>query len=472
MKLFVRSGLCLVAGFVLTLGHALAEDWSRFRGPNGSGVVEDGAYPAEFGRDRNLVWRGAARPGKSSPVLTARHVFLTGFEDGKLFTQCFDRATGKLLWERAVERGREAELNRLNGPAAHTPVTDGENVYVLFRDVGLFSYDPAGELRWRTPLDAFATIMGHSSSPIFAGGMVVVEADQSYDSYIAAFDPANGEIRWKIARDERDGWATPLIYEPPDGPAQILTASRGWLGAHKLSDGSRLWGFNNLSPAIVASPVVAGNTVYVFGYGNEPTSNFEATFDKRDQNGDGSLTREETGGHAFMIALSQFHGNRDGLLSREEWLTASRATIAPSSLVAYRFDGDSGSGGAAEPRELWRHERSFVGVIPSALVYQDVLYLIKNGGILETLDPETGEVLKRGRVREAIEGYSASPVAADGKVYLTSEGGKVSVLRAGGEWDVLAVNDLGEEAFATPALSGGRIFVRTNAALYCFGAGE
>jgi outer membrane protein assembly factor BamB len=464
----------LVFSFVLTWGAAWAEDWSRFRGPNGSGVVEDGEYPAEFGPDKNLIWKSAARPGKSSPVLTERQVFLTAFDEGKLYTQCFDRRTGKLVWERFEERPREAQMNRLNEPAANSPVTDGENVYVLFRDAGLISYDPAGKLRWKTPLGPFATIMGHSSSPIFAGGQIIVEADQSYDSYIAAFDPANGEIRWKIARDERDGWATPLIYEPRGGEPLILTASRGWFGAHKLSDGSRLWGLNKLSPAIVASPVVVGDTVYVFGYGNEPDWNVEGAFAERDKDGDGKLTREEIGGHAFMIGISQFSGDRDSVLTMEEWMAAARATIAPSSLVAYRFEGEGGSSSraAAQPRELWRYERSFVGVIPSALVYQGILYLIKNGGILETFDPETGEVLKRGRVRDAIEGYSASPVAADGKVYLTSEGGKVAVLEAGRDWEVIAVNDLGEEAFGTPALSGGKIFVRTRQGLYCFGEGE
>jgi outer membrane protein assembly factor BamB len=471
MKSYCRFQLgMIVLALALPPGDAAAEDWSRFRGPNGTGIVEDGAYPVEFGPAKNLVWRSAARPGKSSPVLTERHVFVTAFEEGKLFTQCFDRQTGELLWERAEEQPRQAELNRLNEPAANSPVTDGENVYVLFRDVGLISYDQAGKLRWKTPLGPFATIMGHSSSPIFAGGLIVVEADQSYDSYIAAFDPGNGEIRWKIDRDERDGWATPLIYEAPGGPPQIVTASRGWFGGHKLSDGARLWGLNKLSPAIVASPVVVGNTVYVFGYGNEPDWNIEGAFADRDKDGDGKLTQEEIGGNAFMNGISKFAGDRDGVLSKEEWLKAAQATVAPSSLVAYRFDDEaSGSDGAVRPRELWRYERSFIGVIPSALVYQGVLYLIKNGGILETLDPETGEVLKRGRVRDAVEGYSASPVAADGKVYLMSEGGKVAVLEGGRDWEVVAVNDLGEEAFATPALSGGRIFVRTLKGLYCFG---
>jgi outer membrane protein assembly factor BamB len=474
MKSHFRISVLLVFAFTLTLGQAMAEDWSRFRGPNGSGIVEDGEYPVELGPQKNLIWKTAARPGKSSPVLTEHHIFLTAFDEGKLFTQCFDRHSGELVWEQAEERSREAETNRLNEPAANSPVTDGENVYVLFRDVGLLSYDAAGKLRWKTRLGPFATIMGQASSPIFAGGLVVVEADQSYDSYIAGFDPANGEIRWKTAREEHDGWATPLIYHPPGGPPQILTASRGWFGAHKLSDGSRLWGLNKLSPAIVASPVAVGNTVYVFGYGNEPTWNIEGAFADRDKDGDGKLTREEIGRNAFMSGLAKLSGDRDGLLTRQEWLAAANATVAPSSLVAYRFDdeGASGSGEAVEPRELWRYERNFIGVIPSALVYQGVLYLIKNGGILETLDPETGEVLKRGRVRDAIAGYSASPVAADGKVYLTSEAGQIAVLKAGRDWEVIAVNDLGEGAFATPALSGGRIFVRTDDFLYCFGKGN
>ena len=459
------AGLVLLA--LVVANGAVAEEWTRFRGPNGSGVAEDGAYPAELNPQTNLLWRAAPRPGKSSPVLTERRIFLTSFDGEKLYTQCFDRRTGELLWERAEDRNREADLNQLNEPASMTPVTDGENVYVFFRDLGVVAYSAEGELLWKTPLGPFENSMGVSSSPILAEGLLIVEADQIRGSYIAALDPANGEIVWKTSREEGEGWATPLIYEGSGDEAQIVTISRGWIGAHRLSDGGRLWGRNAIPPAIVASPVVDDGVIYVFGYGNEPTSDFEGSFDRRDADSDGVLGPQEYGSHAFMVGIAKYKGDRDGLMTKEEWLTAAAATVAPSSLVAFRFGDDGG-----EPRELWRYERSFIGVIPSALVYRGVVYLIKNGGILETLDAETGEVQKRGRVREAVEGYSASPVAADGKVYLASEGGKVVVLRANADWEVISTNDLEEEIFATPALSQGQIFVRTSKTLYCFGLAQ
>ena len=114
----------------------------------------------KFGRDQNVIWRTPVRPGKSSPILTPRLVFLTAFEDGKLFTQCFDRKTGKLLWERAEDRPRAEVGNVLNQPASITPVTDGDNVYAFFADFGLISYDVSGKVRWKTPLGPFTNTMG------------------------------------------------------------------------------------------------------------------------------------------------------------------------------------------------------------------------------------------------------------------------------------------------------------------------
>src|SRR5262245_41100838 len=142
--------VCLV--LVLSVLVMRAEEWTRFRGPNGSGIGSGSGYPTEFGPARNLVWRATVRPGKSSPVLTETCVFLTAFQDEKLYTSCHDRSTGKLLWERSEPRTRNDGIHQLNHPAAITPVTDGENVYVFFKDFGLLSYTAAGKLRWRVPL--------------------------------------------------------------------------------------------------------------------------------------------------------------------------------------------------------------------------------------------------------------------------------------------------------------------------------
>ncbi|MBI1355244.1 MAG: PQQ-binding-like beta-propeller repeat protein [Acidobacteria bacterium] len=459
----ISRSLLVVLLAIPAIGPAMAEDWTRFRGPNGSGIAAGEGYPDELDPAKNALWRTAARPGKSSPVLTDGLIFLTAFDDERLYTQCFSRDTGELLWERSVERNREAELNKLNEPAAISPVTDGANVYVFFRDVGLLSYDPAGALRWKTPLGPFANSMGHGSSPVFVDGRILVQADQKLGSYVAALNASNGEIEWKTEREEGEGWATPLLFKD-----RLVTISRGWIGAHALDDGRRLWGSKTLSPALVASPVAVDDRVYAFGYGNAASTDWEKSFRNRDADGDGFVSGKELDGQPFLAGIAKYEGNRDDILALDEFLAAARATEAPSSMVAFRLEDDP----TAPPVELWRHERAFNGVIPSALIYRDVVYLIKNGGILETLDAATGESLKMGRLRDAIAGYSASPVAADGKVYMAGEDGKVSVLKAGGDWQALSTSDFGEEIYATPALSGGKVYLRTQEALYCLGAGR
>ena len=139
--------------------------------------------------------------------------------------------------------------------------------------------------------------------------------------------------------------------------------------------------------------------------------------------------------------------------------------VAPSSLLAVQLPANAG----ATPRETWRYERSFVAVVPSPLYYQGILYVLKNGGLLTSFNAKTGAVEKAGRVEVAPGGYSSSPVAAEGRIYVASEEGKVVVLKAGAQWEVLRVNDLDEACYATPALAGGSIYLRTNEALYRFG---
>jgi len=468
---------------VLLAVSAPAEDWTRFRGPNGSGVSKDKGFPVAFGKNKNTVWRTPVRAGKSSPVLTESRIFLTGFEKEKLYTLCFDRESGKLLWERWENRTNTKAGNLLNNPAAITPVTDGENVYAFFKDFGLISYDPAGMLRWKVPLGPFITTVGLGASPILAGDSVVLVADQMSGSYIAAFSRQNGEMRWKTARDESEGWATPLVYEISCSPPLILTAGQGRYGAHRVADGKRMFTHLGLSPAMVASPVLGGDTIFAFGYGGDAESPFGYYLTQLDKNHDGQISPDEYKNvpedptHLttdVMTAAGTLMGNRDGIVTKQKFDAWWEHAVGATRMLAVRLECEPGAGQERAVRtvERWQYPKNFTGVIPSPLLYEGVLYFVKNGGILTAMDPATGDVLKTGRITGALGGYSASPVAADGKIFLASEDGKIAVLRAGRDWDVLTVNDLGEGAFATPALSHGRIYLRTEEALYCFGTGR
>jgi outer membrane protein assembly factor BamB len=454
------------------LPSCFAQEWPRFRGPNGSGISTETGFPIEFSRTKNLGWRSPVRPGKSSPILTRDRVYVTAYEDKKLYTQCFDRKTGKLLWERSEEQTRSEDRNLLNEPASMTPVTDGENVYVFFADYGLISYDPAGNVRWRAPLGPFTNIMGLASSPVLARDFLIIVADQQDQSYIAAFDRRNGEVRWKLLRHEKDGWATPVVYEGEGAPPHIVTASRGELGAHRADTGARVWTHDQLSPAIVASPVLIEDTLYTFGYGNDEAAPFSSQLSRYDKNDDGRISPDEMGNNAFLIGIGKYEGNRDRIVEKQEWDEKQRQVLAASRLMAVRLERDPNdrSGKSIRPREMWRYDKNFVGVVPSPLVYDGILYLVRNGGILTTFDSATGEVLKTARIPGAIGGYSSSPIAAEGRVYVANEEGKITVLHAGRDWEVLAQSDLAEPCFATPALAGGSIYVRTGEALYCFRA--
>jgi hypothetical protein len=179
----------------------------------------------------------------------------------------------------------------------------------------------------------------------------------------------------------------------------------------------------------------------------------------------------DAGASPYLIGIGQFVGNRDGIVTQEKWEERQRLSIAPSSLLAIHLEPDPDH--LADPpmrtRELWGYEKSYIGVVPSPLFYEGCLYLVKSGGLLTSFDAGTGQVAKAGPVAGALGAYSASPVAAEGKVYLASEDGKVTVLKASHDWEVITINYLGEGCYATPALSGGHIYVRTSEALYRFG---
>ena len=192
---------------VLWLADGPPPDWSRFRGPNGTGVVETTNLPDAIGPTTNVVWKTALPPGHSSPVLTASRIFLTAHTADKielpLLVLALDRATGKELWRREVPRGEHGTLENVNGPASPSPVTDGESVYAFFQEFGLISFTADGKERWRLPLGPFNMFYGFGASPILVDDLLVLPVDQDLGAYLLAVDRRTGKQRWRVERPAR-----------------------------------------------------------------------------------------------------------------------------------------------------------------------------------------------------------------------------------------------------------------------------
>ncbi len=448
-----------------------AADWPQFRGPNGAGVADDSRLPTEFSAQRNVAWKTPIPPGHSSPVLTATRIFLTAAEHDALLTLCLDRATGAILWRREAPRPRKEEFQPANSPASPSPVTDGQNVYVFFGDFGLISYTADGAERWRLALGPFNNQNGHGSSPILAGRLLILICDQDTDSYLLAVDPVTGKIRWKNPRpDSTRGYATPAVYQPKNGPAELIVPGAFQVVSYSLSTGERLWWIRGMAWQLKSVPVIDGDVIYVSGWeiGGDAEQPFEVptwteALAKYDSNHDGRISRAE----APFKNEGSFHDtdlDRDGSVDEREWNFYRARKTSQNNIVAIRAGG---TGDVTGTQILWRYRKSIPN-IPSPLLYRDVLFLIKEGGIFTSLNPKTGAVFKQARVPGALGQYWSSPVAGDGKIYIANQEGKVAVLKAAAQWEILAVNNLDDEIFATPAIARGRIYLRTRGTLYCF----
>jgi outer membrane protein assembly factor BamB len=459
---------------LLGLSRAVAaSDWSRFRGPNGSGVAETGPLPAEFGPERHALWQTPLPAGHSSPVLSNDAIFLTAYEEEQLLTICLERATGAIRWQRRVPRVRQEKLDPRNNPASPTPVTDGENVYAFFSEFGLVSYNRGGTERWRLPLGPFNNVYGMGASPILAGGNVLLVCDQSTKSFLVAVGKDDGRVRWKVDRPEaKSGHSTPIVYQV-QGAAQLLVPGSFQLTAYAPESGQKLWWVRGLSFEMKSTPVHDGERVYVNGYGsplNQPgklvtIAPFAEVLSANDRDGDGRLSQSEVPERRDRGFFGFIDLDRDGRLGPEEWNYYRAAMASTNGMLAIRLGG---RGDATESNLVWQEHRS-VPQLPSPLLYQGILYMINDGGVATSFEPATGRVIARRRLEGVVDSFYASPVAGDGKIYFVSESGKVAVAKPDGSLGVLAVNDLGERCYATPAIGDGRIYVRTETSLYAFG---
>jgi outer membrane protein assembly factor BamB len=458
--------------FLFAAASLSAADWTQFRGPNGSGVSPSKNLPDKFGAQRNLVWKTALPPGHSSPVFTDDRIFVTAFEGKTLLTMCLDRATGKILWRRPAPRDREESFQQTNGPASPSPVTDGSNVYAFFGDFGILSYGPDGNERWRLPLGPFNNANGHGSSPILADGKLILICDQDTDSFLIAVDPASGRVMWKTKRPEYTrGYATPAIYRPKSGPAELIVPGSFEVASYSVETGEKLWWVGGMAWQLKSVPLIDRDRIYVTGWeigGDDERRDkvpaFSKALEQFDSDHDGKLSRRELPPSPYNAQwFADNDLNHDGMIDERDWQFYQTRSSAENCLVAIRAGG---KGDVTKTRVLWRYRKALPNT-SSPLLYQGVLYLVRDG-IFTSLNPETGEVLKQSRLTGALGRYWSSPVAADGKIFLASEEGRVVVINPGAEWEILAVNNLDEDIFATPAILDNRIYVRTRAALYCF----
>lgn len=463
---------CLLAA--LLGGALLAEDWPQFRGPNGAGISENTGLPVEMGPEKNVVWKTPLPPGHSSPVLAGDRIYLTAYEGNALLTFALDRATGRILWRREAPRPRQQELHKSNSPASPSPVSDGRNVYVFFTDFGLLAYGPDGNERWRIPLGPFNNPFGMGASPVLAGGTLLQACDAESGSFFLAVDKETGKVMWRVERPEYTrGFSTPVLYRPPGGPVQAILAGSYQLTSFDVETGKPVWWTRGLTWQLKPTPVMGKDAIYVLGWAGgsdtgmqEEIPPFEDVLARWDADKDGKLEKGEVPDAKILKDWRQTDLDSDGALGARDWTLYRSRRAAQNGLCAFRLGG---KGDTTATSLLWRYSKSLPNV-PSPLLYQDVLYLAKEGGILTTLDPATGEVLKQGRLTGALSPYFASPVGADGKVYLLSQAGNLVVVKAGREWEILAVNNLDDEAYATPAIVDGKLYVRTRSALYCFAA--
>ena len=468
---------------LFTLTGTVSDEWSQFRGPNGTGVSETKNLPTEFGPNKNVVWKAALPPGHSSPVLTRDRIFVTAHDKDTLLVISLDRETGKELWRRPVPRAVTGRLQNVNGPASPSPVTDGTNVYVFFQDFGLVSFDRDGKERWKLPLGPFNIFYGFGASPILVDDKVILPVDQDNPaSYLIAVDKNTGKVRWKVERPVViSGYSTPTVYQPPRGPKQIIVPESFQLSAYSVADGKRVWWVRGLACEMKSIASYDSEYLYINGWGfpqNQPgqqikTISFEEALAAHDKDKDRTIAKTELPADAprgsmdrmLTAAFEAFDMDRDEKLNAKDWEVFRAMMASENGLLAIKMGG---TGDQTANAIRWRYQKP-VPQVPSTLLYRGVLYMINDSGILLSFDPATGNVLKQGRLHGAIDKYFSSPVGADDKVYLIGQGGQVSVVKAVGDWEVLAVNELDDECYATPAIADGRIYIRTRSALYAFG---
>ena len=422
-------------------------NWPTFRGRGASGIA-DGQFPPatwDVVTGRNIRWKVEVPGlGHSCPIVWQQNILLTSatsgtgdhslrtgqygdidsVEDGSEHVwnlYCVDKITGETRWVRELQRGVPKVKRHLKSTHANpTPATDGQHIVVSLGSEGLYCYDFDGNLIWRRDLGKLASgwfyddayEWGFGSSPIIYKHLVIQQCDVGRDSFIAAYHIETGQQAWRTGRTENPSWSTPTMYVGEAGD-ELITAASNFVRGYDPLTGSERWRMARLAEVTIPTPVVADGLVYV------------------------------TSGYRDLKPIYAIRPGGRGDITLEDDQTSN-----PS--IAWKLD----RGGP---------------YMPTPIAYRGHLYVCPNNGLLSCYDAATGERIWRKRLKNK-HGYTASPVAADGKIYFVSESGEVTVVAAGSEFKLLARNEMNETCMATPAISDGMIFIRTQHHLYGIGA--
>lgn len=440
---FPNMTLVLACALLIPLGLLAEEKWPQFRG-SAQGVADGAKLPDVWEHSRDVAW-SVKVPGRgwSSPVVWGDRVFLTTvtregeYEEARKglyfggerlkpadvshqwWVICLDLKTGKQLWKQKASEGKPTTpIHIKNSYASETPVTDGKRVYAYFGGRGVYCYDIDGKPIWSRPIEPRKTQFGwgSASSPVLYGDQLFVLNDNEEDSYLLCLDAGTGESIWKQSRDAApSSWATPYVWKHA-GRTELIVNGAARVQSYSL-DGEELWRLDAYPDRAITipTPISAHGLLYV--------------------------------GSGYVLAKQK------PLLAIKP---GAKGDITPSE------DGTS-------EFVAWQQDRA-APYNPSFLVYGDYLYVVYDGGLMSCYEAKTGKQLYD---RERLGGnYTASPIASDGRIYCLNEDGKVTVVKAGPNFEILATNDLDEMIMATPAIVGDRLLIRTLGQLYCIRKGS
>jgi outer membrane protein assembly factor BamB len=395
-------------GLVVLSTPSSAEDWPAWRGPRGDGTSLEQSIPTTWSAENNIAWKvEVPGTGHASPIVWGDRIFLASCREAtqERLLLCFDRLTGKLLWEQLVLQSPLEDKHQLNSFASSTPATDGQRIYVTFLDraeMVVAAYDFSGHQEWLVRPGGFSSKHGYCSCPVLFENRVIVNGDHDGDAYLVALDRETGKTLWKVDRENKTrSYVTPLIREI-DGRTQMILSGSKCVASYDPHDGSRHWIIDGPTEQFVASVVYNGKLLFL-------TAGFP------------------------------------------EW-----------HMLAIRPDGH---GNVTDTHIAWRTQKG-AGYVPSPIAAGEYFLNISDGGVASCFEADTGKRLWMERIGTH---FSSSLVSAGGLVYFTSDEGNTTVIRPGPKKEVVAENKLGEYCYASPAISQGQIYFRGEKHLYAIG---